>query len=77
MHQQYAVCVLFMYLLTSFSDWKQTRGIPVMLVFSIGILGWVILEAVDAKHGNLHARYFGCICVVSAGYSAIPLIMSW
>ncbi len=67
-----------MLLLTSFSDWRQTRGIPAAAVFAIGIVGWAILEGVPAEHANTHqlsARYFGCICVVVAGYTNIPIII--
>lgn len=52
-----------------------------MSVFSVGLIGWSILFAVEpiAKPSamGLHARYFGCICVVVSGYSAIPLIIAW
>ena len=70
----YAVALVFMLLLTSFSDWRQSRGIPVACVFCIGIIGWALLLSLDAKH-NYSARYFGCICVVVAGYTNIPLII--
>lgn len=76
----YVVALVFMLLITSYSDRYQTRGVPVMVVFAVGIVGWSILLAVKphhATHAALHARYFGVICVVVAGYSAIPLIMSW
>jgi hypothetical protein len=58
----YAVALVFMLLLTSFSDWKQTRGIPAAAVFCIGIVGWAILMAVPANvktdsASQLHARY--------------------
>jgi hypothetical protein len=66
-----------MYLLTTYSDHRQRRGIPAASVFIIGLVGWVILHSIDAKTGNMNARYFGCFCVVGAGYSAIPIIMSW
>jgi hypothetical protein len=48
----YAVALVFMLLLTSFSDWKQTRGIPVMSVFLVGIIGWAILLAVPVSPGG-------------------------
>lgn len=67
-----------MLLLTSFSDRYQTRGLPAAFVFIIGLTGWAILMSVNAHHpspGELHARYFGCICVVTAGYTNIPIIM--
>ncbi|GAA5823381.1 hypothetical protein JCM10212_005675 [Sporobolomyces blumeae] len=76
----YAVALVFMLLLATYSDRKQTRGIPIMTVFAIGIVGWSILLGIEphgATHAELRARYFGVICVVVAGYSAIPLIMSW
>lgn len=66
--------------LASFSDRMQSRGLPVASVFCIGLVGWAILFGVDpvgATASDLHVRYFGCIFVVTAGYSAIPLIMSW
>lgn len=68
-----------MLLLTSFSDWRQARGIPIISVFIIGIIGWAILLAVPAHTGQsgYSARYFGCICIVTAGYTNIPLIISW
>ncbi len=63
----YAVALVFMVGLSTFSDRKSTRGLPVASVFIIGIVGWVLLLAVSpvhATHGELHVRYFGCICVV-------------
>ena len=74
----YAVALVFMLLLTSFSDNRQSRGIPVAVVFCIGIVGWSILLSVPAAHVTAHqysARYFGCICVVVAGYTNIPLVI--
>ncbi|SCZ93063.1 BZ3500_MvSof-1268-A1-R1_Chr6-2g08438 [Microbotryum saponariae] len=76
----YVVALVFMLLLSSFSDRKQTRGIPVASVFVVGIIGWALLLTIPAHkatHTQLHVRYFGCICIVTAGYSAIPLIISW
>ncbi|OWZ39201.1 high-affinity nicotinic acid transporter [Cryptococcus neoformans C23] len=72
----YAVALVFMLILTSFSDWRQTRGLPAASVFCLGIIGWAILLAVPADE-HYSARYFACICVVTAGYTNIPLIMSW
>ncbi|KAL8291709.1 hypothetical protein RQP46_001967 [Phenoliferia psychrophenolica] len=74
------VALVFMLLITTYSDRYQTRGIPIASVFCIGIVGWAILFAVSpikASHMALRARYFGCIAVVTAGYSNIPLIISW
>lgn len=76
----YVVALVFMLLLTSYSDRYQTRGFPVAAVFCIGILGWALLLGVSPVHASstaLHVRYFGCICVVVAGYTNIPLIMAW
>lgn len=71
-----------MLLLTTFSDWRQARGIPIMSVFLIGIVGWAILLSVQANpalatQAQLSARYFACCCIVTAGYTNIPLIISW
>lgn len=69
-----------MLLLTSISDRWQTRGIPAMIVYSIGITGWVILYCVDpigVSEGGLRARYFACCCLASAGYANIPILMAW
>ncbi|KAI9638179.1 major facilitator superfamily domain-containing protein [Dioszegia hungarica] len=76
----YAVALVFMLLLTSFSDYKQSRGIPIMSVFLIGIVGWAILLSVPAANisqSQYSARYFACCCIVTAGYTNIPLIISW
>ncbi|KAJ7730953.1 major facilitator superfamily domain-containing protein [Mycena olivaceomarginata] len=76
----YVVSLVFMLLISTYSDKYQTRGVPVASVFCIAIVGWAILLGVTPihpTHTDLHARYFGCICVVTAGYSNIPLIMSW
>ncbi|WVQ66264.1 uncharacterized protein L199_004443 [Kwoniella botswanensis] len=76
----YAVALVFMILLTSFSDYKQSRGIPVASVFILGLIGWSILLAVPANHitqSQYSARYFACVCIVTAGYTNIPLIISW
>jgi hypothetical protein len=67
-----------MLLLTSFSDWKQSRGVPAACIFLVGLTGWAILLGVPAEHPTateLHVRYFGCICVVVAGYVNIPIII--
>jgi hypothetical protein len=53
-------------------------SIPAASVFIIGIVGWVLLltiSPVKASASHLHIRYFGCICIVTAGYCAIPIIM--
>ncbi|KAJ7176139.1 major facilitator superfamily domain-containing protein [Mycena crocata] len=76
----YVVALVFMLLMSSYSDRYQTRGIPVAIVFCIAITGWSLLLGVSPikpTEAALNARYFGCICVVTAGYSNIPLIMSW
>jgi hypothetical protein len=74
----YVVALVTMLLLTSFSDWKQTRGIPAAGIFLVGLTGWAILLSVPAHEPtgtDLHVRYFGCICVVVAGYVNIPIII--
>jgi MFS family permease len=74
----YACALVFMLLLTSYSDYKQARAIPAAIVFIIALVGWTILMTVNAHHATaseLHVRYFGCICVVIAGYTNIPIIM--
>ncbi|WVF70301.1 hypothetical protein IAT40_005090 [Kwoniella sp. CBS 6097] len=76
----YAVALVFMLLLTSFSDHRQTRGIPAASVFVLGLVGWAILLAVPAAHitqSQYSARYFACCLIVTAGYTNIPLIISW
>lgn len=76
----YAVALVFMLLLTTFSDRRQTRGIPVMVPFALGIIGWAVLLSVPAVHGTSSmwsGRYFACCCIVTAGYTNIPLIMAW
>ncbi|KAF8172951.1 major facilitator superfamily domain-containing protein [Mycena galopus ATCC 62051] len=76
----YVVSLVFMLLMSTYSDRYQTRGIPAVSIFAIAIVGWGILLGVSPIHPSqmmLHARYFGCICVVTAGYSNIPIIMSW
>lgn len=42
------------------------------------IVGWAILLAIPAAHATssqYSARYFACICIVTAGYTNIPLII--
>ncbi|BGP45152.1 hypothetical protein JCM10450v2_000969 [Rhodotorula kratochvilovae] len=76
----YAVSLVVMLLICTYSDRYQTRGVPVMVVFAIGIVGWSLLlgvNPVEASASDLRVRYFAVFCVVSAAYSAIPLIMSW
>jgi hypothetical protein len=49
-------------------------------VYVVGLAGWAVLLAVNPVHaskGDLHARYFGCIAIVCAGYGAIPLLIAW
>lgn len=67
---QYVVSLVFMLLLCTYSDRRQSRGIPSMIVFAIGIIGWTILYTVspiEPSASDLHVRYFGVICVVVAG----------
>lgn len=48
-----------MLLLTGISDRTRSRGLFVMIVFAIGIVGWSILYAVKPHHvteGGLRAR---------------------
>jgi hypothetical protein len=69
-----------MLLLTSFSDWRQTRGVPVLCVFICGVVGWAILLGVPAANPDFSqysARYFACCLIVTAGYTNIPLIIAW
>ncbi|GHJ88854.1 hypothetical protein NliqN6_5256 [Naganishia liquefaciens] len=76
----YAVALVVMVSLAAVSDKLRTRGIPAASVFVIGIVGWVLLltiSPVKPSASHLHIRYFGCICIVTAGYCAIPIIMSW
>ncbi|KAI5479118.1 high-affinity nicotinic acid transporter [Pseudohyphozyma bogoriensis] len=76
----YVVALVFMLLMTSWSDRTRSRGIPAAIVFLVGLVGWVLLYTVSPVHstkGQLSARYFGCFCVVAAGYTNIPIIMAW
>ncbi|BGO98287.1 putative High-affinity nicotinic acid transporter (putative) [Rhodotorula toruloides] len=76
----YACALGVMLLLTGISDRLKSRGVFVMLVYCIGIVGWAILYGVSPIHvskGGLRARYFACCCLASAGYANIPLIMAW
>ncbi|POY70839.1 hypothetical protein BMF94_6252 [Rhodotorula taiwanensis] len=76
----YATALGCMLLLTTLSDRLQSRGLFVVLVYCIGLVGWCILLAVNpigVTAGGLRARYFACCCLASAGYSNIPLIMAW
>lgn len=68
----YVVALVFMLLLTAFSDRTLSRGIPIASVFIIGIVGWSLLQALPAS-SNYSARYFACICVVTAGYTNVSL----
>ncbi|WRT68192.1 uncharacterized protein IL334_005167 [Kwoniella shivajii] len=70
----YAVGFVFMILVNHFSDRVRMRGPFIILVFSINLLGWLLLLVVI--HNN-HLRYFACFCVVIGGYCTIPLIQSW
>lgn len=69
----YAVALVFMTLISTLSDRMKSRGIFVMVVFTISSIGWIILLSV--VH-NQHARYFATFCVVIGGYAAIPLYVS-
>ncbi|KAJ7778849.1 major facilitator superfamily domain-containing protein [Mycena maculata] len=76
----YVVTLVFMLLISTYSDRFQTRGVPVACVFLVSVVGWGILlgiSPIDPTHTALHTRYFGCICIVAAGYANIPLIMAW
>ncbi|KAL7411142.1 major facilitator superfamily domain-containing protein [Mrakia frigida] len=76
----YAVSLVFMLMVTTISDRYQQRAMPIMMVFLVGVVGWSLLlgvSPVGATEGALRARYFGCFCVVAAGYTNIPLIISW
>jgi hypothetical protein len=69
-----ASALVVMILLTSASDQMRTRGVFVVIVFTINAIGWIILLTVVK---NQHARYFACFCITVGGYVAIPLMMSW
>lgn len=46
----------------------------------LGCLGWALMLGLDAASTSrsiLHARYFGCICLVSAAYATVPMIVGW
>ncbi|OXG87344.1 hypothetical protein C346_03237 [Cryptococcus neoformans D17-1] len=72
----YAVALVFMLLLTTYSDRRQTRGIPIAVVFILGLVGWAVLLSVPATT-HYSARYFACILIVTAGYANLPLLVSW
>lgn len=62
-------------LISTYSDRAQTRGLPVASVFCIAIVGWALLYGISPVHASasaLRARYFGCICVVTAGCASLP-----
>ncbi|SCV67855.1 BQ2448_5466 [Microbotryum intermedium] len=76
----YLVALVTTFALSSVSDRTQSRGIPVAVVFTIGMIGWSLLlgtPATDASNTQFELRYVGCICVVTAAYGAIPLIIAW
>jgi len=70
----YAVTLVVMYGLNYMSDRQQRRGYYLILAFAIGLVGWAILLGV--AH-NLHARYFATFCIVTSGYTVIPITMAW
>ncbi|KAH9820744.1 major facilitator superfamily domain-containing protein [Melampsora americana] len=70
----YAVALVFMISLSTISDKLSSRGFPIVSVFSISSIGWLILLLVET---NQHVRYFATFCVVIGGYAAIPLIIGW
>ena len=70
----YAVGFVVMMLLNYSSDRVRARGPFIIGVFSVNLLGWVLLLAV--VH-NERVRYFACFCIVIGGYCIIPLIQSW
>ncbi|KAL8291700.1 hypothetical protein RQP46_001958 [Phenoliferia psychrophenolica] len=72
----YVVALVVMLLITTYSDRYQTRGIPVAFVFCIGIVGWAILLGIKPDTA-LHARYFGCICVVTAGCQCLSVLAAF
>jgi len=53
--------------------------VDVYLLALVHLSGSLLLgvSPVKASEGALRARYFGCFCVVAAGYTNIPLIISW
>lgn len=74
----YAVALVFMLLLTTYSDRVQSRGIPIMVPFMLGLIGWAVLlsvPAAHATHSQFSGRYFACCCIVTAGYTNIPLMI--
>lgn len=66
----YAVAFVTMYLISYFSDRMKLRGPFVAGVFTISIVGWLILLL---ELTNERVRYFACICIVIGGYNNIPL----
>ncbi|KAK7033278.1 major facilitator superfamily domain-containing protein [Favolaschia claudopus] len=76
----YVVCLVVVLIVSAYSDRYQTRGVPIASIFCIAVVGWAILLGVNAENpsqSELNARYFGCICIVTAGYSNISLLISW
>ncbi|WWC71753.1 uncharacterized protein I206_105712 [Kwoniella pini CBS 10737] len=70
----YAVGFVAMVIINHFSDRLRMRGPFIIGVFSINLLGWLLLLIVTH---NQHVRYFGTFCIVIGGYATIPLIQSW
>jgi hypothetical protein len=70
----YAVAFVTMYLISYASDRAHMRGPYVALVFVLSMVGWLVLLC---ELHNMHARYFGCICIVIGGYNAIPLYVKF
>lgn len=65
---------------TTLSDRFKTRGIFVVAVFGISVVGWAMLMAIDPvgiTKGGLRARYFAICCVVGTGASNGPIMMAW
>lgn len=76
----YVVALAVMLIVTNISDRRQSRGIPAMGIFALGIVGWAVLLTVPASgatHAQFSGRYFACICIVVSGYCNIPIIMAW
>ncbi|GAA5991558.1 hypothetical protein JCM10908_005762 [Rhodotorula pacifica] len=76
----YACSLAVMLIATTLSDRLKSRGVFVMAVFAISILGWALLLGVDpigVSHAGLRLRYFAVCCVTATGASNGPIMMAW
>ena len=69
----YAVGAISYMCVARFSDWKQMRGIPVVALCLVSVLGYALLISPISPSGH----YAGCFLVALGLYVAVGIPLAW